>query len=72
MKLSNPKKFAAIKARLANLKECHAEDIKTGAFLRIGAIVVSEAIWMAKELDRLSGSPLEEDVEVVEDELVPA
>lgn len=75
MKLSNPKRFAKIRARIRDLANSHRVQIEENTVIRVCAVLVGEAEWLVKELDRLSAvqdvpdEPLlaEDDEEEVED-----
>ncbi len=54
MKLSNAKRFAAIKARVEDLRERNDEAVKEGLFLRLASNVIPEMEWLVKEIERLS------------------
>ena len=54
-KLSDPRKFAAIKRRWLDIIRNHGEDIKENNFLRFASgTVCKEIAWLIKEVERLA------------------
>ena len=70
MKVSNSKRFEAIKNRVRDMRESHNMAIESGKFLHISADLVKETEWLIKELQRFTkDEPAADAVEEVAEEV---